>query len=101
MADMSYASPKPPPNDVRLTVRVSPELAARLELLAAHCGQGRSQFIRTSVALADATMALGNLRAREARGPLPPEARHAKKLARRRLADLGATLMPKALPPLH
>jgi predicted DNA-binding protein len=62
MADMSHLRPDPSSRDIRVSVRVAPQLAARIDTLAAHCGQGRSQFIRTSIAFADAAMALAELR---------------------------------------
>ena len=83
---------KSPSGDVRVTVRMAPELAARIDTLAAPCGCGRSAFIRTCVAFADASMALEALRARQGRGQLPLEARQAQRRARRRLAEIGKEL---------
>jgi len=100
MADMADPTSNQPSRDARVTVRVPPDLAARIDALAAHCGQGRSTFIRTSVALADAHMALEEARALEGLGPLSPEARSRKRLADRRLAEIGKALTPKPLPPL-
>ena len=97
MADLPSNQPS---CDARVTVRVPPDLAARIDALAAHCGQGRSAFIRTSIALAAAHMALEEVRALEGLGPLPLEARQTKRLARRRLAEIGKALTPKPLPPL-
>jgi len=97
LSDMTHLALGAPPRDVRVTVRVPPELATRIDALASHCGQGRSQFIRTSVAFADAAMVLAELRAVEARGPLSPEASQAKQLARRRFAEIGKSLEPKPL----
>jgi predicted DNA-binding protein len=93
MDDMSDVA-TPSSAEVRVTVRVPTELAARIDALAAHCGRGRSAFIRTAIALADASMALAELRALERHGPLPPEARHAQRLARRSLAETAMELSP-------
>ncbi len=100
MADMSYPRPNSSSRHIRMSVRVAPQLAARIDILAAHCGQGRSQFIRTSIALADATMALAELSAPEGDGPLAPEAWETKRLATRRLAEIAEALTPTPLPPL-
>jgi metal-responsive CopG/Arc/MetJ family transcriptional regulator len=80
--------------DVRVTLRVPRELAARIDTLAAHCGHGRSEFIRTTIALADASMALAELRARERDGSLPPDAMQAQRAVRHRLAEIERELSP-------
>ncbi|MGO9976812.1 MAG: ribbon-helix-helix domain-containing protein [Solirubrobacteraceae bacterium] len=87
MSDTIRSSPPP---DVRLSFRVQPELADRIDTLAAHCGQGRSAFIRASVALADATMSLAAL---GGDGLLPPDEAEVRRLAGR-VAEVEKQLSP-------
>lgn len=77
MADLAT-----PQHTSRITVRVPGELAVRVDALAGYCGQGRSGFIRTCIALTEATMALADLTALEGHGPLSMEHGHATSVAR-------------------
>jgi len=82
---------------VLVAFRVSPEVAHRLDLLAAHAGHRRTTFLRLLIAYGDATLTLSELHALEASGPLPPAAKRVQELASRNLVELVAEMQPKPL----
>jgi metal-responsive CopG/Arc/MetJ family transcriptional regulator len=84
----------PPKTDVRVTIRVPGDLAARIDVLARRHGRGRSEFLRACNRLADCEMVLAELRARQPRGSRASEVARAERVARRELAESRRALSP-------
>jgi hypothetical protein len=80
-----------------ITFRVEPSVRQRIELVARHCGVGRSELLRLAVAHLDSRLVVADVDRLEAAGPLPPKAEATRRHARRLLAEIKAKLEPQPL----
>ena len=90
MSDMSDAA--------SVTFQVDPETPARLDALAAYCGMGRSQLLRTACALIDATMTLSEVARLRSEGQADEETEEVERAASADIVRIGHALRPKGLP---
>jgi hypothetical protein len=81
--------------DVSVTFRLAPVIVSRVELLAAHSGHTRSEWLRLAVALADSTMTLAAI---EAQPEQTPDALQVREQAATVLAEVIDALHPKPIP---
>lgn len=98
----THLNPSDPTTGERrtLSVEVPPVIADRVDNLAAYCGTNRSGFLRLSVALADMTTTLGELRRQAEASPDDAEIAANRDRVAGDLAQLVARLGPPSPPPM-
>ncbi len=100
MPDHPCMNPTTTHQNGRLDFRVTPEIQARVEALAACAGLQRSDWLRLAVAFTDTTQTLAELDRLEDDGLLTSERADTREHARVTRAALLARLRPKPLEPV-